>query len=341
MTNQFLSSITYIVRTRFCEETQEFQKTEFSSDNSLAARNNAFKFIESYLEIIANEGLVQISSDIINSHAIKRFNKTILKPSNRTYKRIKLFNQEVISIIPNQKIFPKGIRLSFRINLPLENEKNEEFEIFSFQKPNHTIINQQLNHLILENTFLNYMGYHIDEEIVISKNEFKTLSIEPVEFKIIDTPYKWENETRRFSIDYLTDKHLFHDGLQHRLSHHEMYHYISFLERNCIEEIEKNVYSMLHSTGGLLYIGYHPENIVESAMNNEEIIDYYQYLNHTFSQDKYLFKNIYFDLINYLDFPVLAIVVYPLNLESKKRHAYNRDKIFVRQNNTFFKIKDS
>lgn len=341
MTNQFLSSITYIVKTRFCEETQEFQQTEFSSDNSLAARNNAFKFIESYLEIIANEGLVQISSDIINSHAIKRFNKTILKPSNRTYKRIKLFNQDIISIIPNQKIFPKGIRLSFRINSPSENDDFEEFEIFSFQKPNHTIINQQLNHLILEYSFLNYMGYHIEDEIVISKNQFITLSIEPAEFKIIDTPFEWKNETRKFSIDYLTNKHLFYDGLQHRLVHHEMYQYISFLERNCIEEIEKNVYSMLHSTGGLLFIGFHPENIVESAMSNEEIMDYYQYLNHSFSQDKYLFKNIYFDLINYQDFSVLAIVVYPLNQESKKRHAYNRDKIFVRQNNKFFKIKDS
>ena len=27
MTNQFLSSITYIVKTRFCEETQEFQQS--------------------------------------------------------------------------------------------------------------------------------------------------------------------------------------------------------------------------------------------------------------------------------------------------------------------------
>ena len=60
MTNQFLSSITYIVRTRFCEETQEFQKTEFSSDNSLAARNNAFKFIESYLEIYVYEVWLQV-----------------------------------------------------------------------------------------------------------------------------------------------------------------------------------------------------------------------------------------------------------------------------------------
>ena len=37
-----ISTLTYIVKTRFCNNNNTFQETEFSSDNSLDARRQAF-----------------------------------------------------------------------------------------------------------------------------------------------------------------------------------------------------------------------------------------------------------------------------------------------------------
>ncbi len=151
----------------------------------------------------------------------------------------------------------------------------------------------------------------------------------------------WNNPTRQFFINNISNREFILDCLYDHLFHYQDFDYDQFLEKNCPKEIEKNIYAMLHDQGGLLFIGYHPENLTESIMSDVELINYYNLLDANFSQDEYLYKNINLQIFSFNDFPVLAITVFPLNEESKKNHAYNPDKIFVLQNNRFIKMKDS
>ena len=119
MHKNILSTITYVVKTRFCTSSKEFQITEFNSDNGLKNRLDAFSFLENYIEIISNEGLLQIESNFIQPKAIDRINTEINYPNGNNYKRLKLVNQEAIFITPNETIFPYGISLSFVVTFAL------------------------------------------------------------------------------------------------------------------------------------------------------------------------------------------------------------------------------
>ncbi|MFV0141216.1 hypothetical protein OBK17_01165 [Empedobacter falsenii] len=46
MHKNILSTITYVVKTRFCTSSKEFQITEFNSDNGLKNRLDAFSFLK-------------------------------------------------------------------------------------------------------------------------------------------------------------------------------------------------------------------------------------------------------------------------------------------------------
>ena len=334
-----ISTLTYIVKTRFCNNNNTFQETEFSSDNSLDARRQAIQFMENYLEIIANEGLLKLSSELLNPKAIHRVNRILSKPDAENYTKIKLFNNEAISIIPQNTIFPAGISLSFKISSDC-NEENE-YEILSYQKVKHSNFEKQLNNLILEHQCLENLNIDLSEnEIELDKSQFVTLNLVQDEFKILETPFSWSEKSRQFQIDHLYDKDSMINGLYERLFNYESYDYVNFLETNNLDEIEKIVYALFHGRGGLIYVGYHPENLIESILSDVEVLDYIDYLNHVFSQDKYLYKNVKFEIFNYNDFPVLAIIVLPLNEASKQLHAYDPNKVFVRQNNMILKIED-
>ena len=336
-----LSTITYVIRTRFCTKTTDTHKTEFNSNNSIENRINAFNFLENYLEIISNEGLIKIESDFIHSNAIERVNTEISVPNENNYKRLKLFNQEAILIIPNESIFPYGITLSFKVNETIGTiQKDKEYEIFSLKNLTASNYSEQLNNLINEYHLLKHSSYAKENSNELNKQSFSNLSLSEDVFHILDTPFLWKNVTRQFFVNNISIKNSLLNCLYERLFHYEEFDYVNFLEKNCPKEIEKNIYAMLHGQGGLLYVGYHPENLTESIMSDLELVNYYHLLDTTFSKDEFLYKNINLQIFNFNDFPVLAITVFPLNEESKKNHAYNPDKIFVLQNNRFVKMKD-
>lgn len=342
MHKNILTTITYVVKTRFCKESKEFQTTEFNSDDSLKNRLDALNFLENYVEVISNEGLLQIESNFIQPKAIDRINTEISFPNENNYKRLKLFNQEAIFIIPNETTFPYGISLSFKVNEDIGTiKKNTEYELFSYNKSSQINYSKQLNNLINEYKLLKNLGFEEQiNAIKLNKNLFYHLVIKDDNFKILDTPFLWNNRTRQFFINNISNHEFILDCLYDHLFHYQDFDYVNFIEKNCPKEIEKNIYAMLHSKGGLLFIGYHPENLTESIMSDVELINYYNLLDTTFSKDEFLYKNINLQIFSFNDFPVLAITVFPLNEESKKNHAYNPDKIFVLQNNRFIKMKD-
>ena len=343
MHKNILSTITYVVKTRFCTSSKEFQTTEFNSDNGLKNRLDAFSFLENYIEIISNEGLLQIESNFIQPKAIDRINTEINFPNGNNYKRLKLVNQEAIFITPNETIFPYGISLSFVLNEDFDTlKKDNEYEIYSLKNFEQINYSEQLNHLIIEYKLLKNLGFEEQiDAIKLNKNLFSNFDIEDNHFEILDTPFLWNNSTRQFFINNISNREFILDCLYDHLFHYQDFDYVQFLEKNCPKEIEKNIYAMLHGQGGLLFVGYHPENLTESIMSDVELINYYNLLDANFSQDEYLYKNINLQIFSFNDFPVLAITVFPLNEESKKNHAYNPDKIFVLQNNRFIKMKDS
>jgi hypothetical protein len=340
MTIEKKSTLRYIVKTRLCNIENTLQQTEFTSDNEFEARVNAFEFIENYLEIIANEGLLKISSKLLNSKVVHQVNRVLSKPNLNNFTKLKLYNHETISIIPNDKIFPNGISLSFRI----DNGENrgEEFEIFSYRKMSHAIIETHLNNLIVENDFLKQLNNDLsNHEISFDRNQFVTLNISKESFTILETPFLWNDESRQFQIDYFYNEDTIINGLYERLTNHEAYHYVNFIESNNIEEIEKVIYALFHADGGLIYIGYHPDSLIESVLSDQEALDYIDYLNHVFSRDEFLFKNVKLEVINYNDFPVISMIIFPLNEFSKKLQAYDKSKIFVRQNNMILKVENN
>ena len=343
MHKNILSTITYVVKTRFCTSSKEFQITEFNSDNGLKNRLDAFSFLENYIEIISNEGLLQIESNFIQPKAIDRINTEINYPNGNNYKRLKLVNQEAIFITPNETIFPYGISLSFVLNEDFDTlKKDNEYEIYSLKNFEQINYSEQLNHLIIEYKLLKNLGFEEQiDAIKLNKYLFSNFDIEDNHFEILDTPFLWNNSTRQFFINNISNREFILDCLYDHLFHYQDFDYVQFLEKNCPKEIEKNIYAMLHGQGGLLFVGYHPENLTESIMSDVELINYYNLLDANFSQDEYLYKNINLQIFSFNDFPVLAITVFPLNEESKKSHAYNHDKIFVLQNNRFIKMKDN
>ena len=343
MHKNILSTITYVVKTRFCTSSKEFQTTEFNSDNGLKNRLDAFSFLENYIEIISNEGLLQIESNFIQPKAIDRINTEINFPNENNYKRLKLVNQEAIFITPNETIFPYGISLSFVLNEDFDTlKKDNEYEIYSLKNFEQINYSEQLNHLIIEYKLLKNLGFEEQiDAIKLNKNLFSNFDIKADHFEILDTPFLWNNSTRQFFINNISNREFILDCLYDHLFHYQDFDYVQFLEKNCPKEIEKNIYAMLHGQGGLLFVGYHPENLTESIMSDVELINYYNLLDANFSQDEYLYKNINLQIFSFNDFPVLAITVFPLNEESKKNHAYNPDKIFVLQNNRFIKMKDN
>lgn len=343
MHKNILSTITYVVKTRFCTSSKEFQTTEFNSDNGLKNRLDAFSFLENYIEIISNEGLLQIESNFIQPKAIDRINTEINFPNGNNYKRLKLVNQEAIFITPNETIFPYGISLSFVLNEDFDTlKKDNEYEIYSLKNFEQINYSEQLNHLIIEYKLLKNLGFEEQiDAIKLNKYLFSNFDIEDNHFEILDTPFLWNNSTRQFFINNISNREFILDCLYDHLFHYQDFDYVQFLEKNCPKEIEKNIYAMLHGQGGLLFVGYHPENLTESIMSDIELINYYNLLDANFSQDEYLYKNINLQIFSFNDFPVLAITVFPLNEESKKSHAYNPDKIFVLQNNRFIKMKDN
>jgi len=82
----------------------------------------------------------------------------------------------------------------------------------------------------------------------------------------------WNNPTRQFFINNISNREFILDCLYDHLFHYQDFDYDQFLEKNCPKEIEKNIYAMLHDQGGLLFIGYHPENLTESIMSDIELI---------------------------------------------------------------------
>lgn len=341
MNKSISPTITYVVRTRFCATTNDSNKTEFNSDDSLKNRFEAFNFIENYLEIITNEGLIKIESNYIHSKAIDRVNTEISKPNESNYRRLKLLNQEAIIIIPNEATFPFGISLFLKVNKTIGKiQKDKEYELYSLKNTDQINFSDQLNNLINEYKVLKNLGCTAENTIELHKQTFNNLSISEEVFRIFNTPFLWQNATRQFFVNSISNKNSLLDCLYDRLFHYENFDYVNFLEKNCPKEIEKNIYAMLHSKGGLLYVGYHPENLTESILGDIELLNYYNLLDATFSKDEYLYKNINLQIFSFNDFPVLAITVFPLNEESKKNHAYNPDKIFVLQNNRFVKMKD-
>ncbi|MBY0066772.1 hypothetical protein [Empedobacter falsenii] len=343
MHKNILSTITYVIKTRFCTSSKEFQTTQFNSDNGLKNRLDAFNFLENYIEIISNEGLLQIESNFIQPKAIDRINTEINFPNENNYKRLKLVNQEAIFITPNETIFPYGISLSFVLNEDFDSlKKDNEYEIYSLKNYEQINYSEQLNSLINEYKLLKNLGFEKQiDAIKLNKNLFSNFAIKDDYFKIFDTPFLWNNLTRQFFINNISNNEFILDCLYDHLFHYQDFDYVQFLEKNCPKEIEKNIYAMLHGQGGLLFVGYHPENLTESIMSDVELINYYNLLDANFSQDEYLYKNINLQIFSFNDFPVLAITVFPLNEESKKNHAYNPDKIFVLKNNRFIKMKDS
>lgn len=342
MNYDFLPSVTYVIKNRYCTESNNLFKTEFYSKNSLESRNDAIRFIENYLEIITNEGLIHIESDFILASAIKNINTDICIPNKNNYDRLKIFNQETILIIPNETIFPFGITLSFKLTENFGDlKKDKEYELFSLKKTNETDYSEQLNNLINEYQLLKQLGYNADNKISLTKKSFSNLTIKQKTFEILDTPFLWNNETRQFFVNNVTNEDSLLDSLYERLFQHEKYNYVHFLETNCPKKIEKNIYTMLHGKGGLLFLGYHPENLTESILSDEEILDYYDFLNKICDKDKYLHKNINLQIFSFDDFPILAISVFPLNDESRKNNAYNPNKVFVLQNNRFIKMKNN
>lgn len=343
MHKNILSTITYVVKTRFCTSSKEFQTTEFNSDNGLKNRLDAFSFLENYIEIISNEGLLQIESNFIQPKAIDRINTEINFANGNNYKRLKLVNQEAIFIAPNETIFPYGISLSFVLNEDFDTlKKDNKYEIYSLKNSEQINYSEQLNNLINEYKLLKKIGFEEQiDAIKLNKNPFSNFDINADHFEILDTPFLWNNPTRQFFINNISNREFILDCLYDHLFHYQDFDYVQFLEKNCPKEIEKNIYAMLHGQGGLLFVGYHPENLTESIMSDVELINYYNLLDANFSQDEYLYKNINLQIFSFNDFPVLAITVFPLNEESKKSHAYNPDKIFVLQNNRFIKMKDN
>lgn len=334
--------IIYEVKTRFLSEGNRFQKKEFKTNDALTNRIQAFQFIETYLEVITNEGLIEISSNLINQNAIQQTNKEISISSEVNFEKLKLFNQETIAFIPNKEIFPEGISVSFKLTQDFENfKKDKVYEIFNLRSPQDINFNLQINNLILENLLLKKLGYNLEElEVSMEKELLPNFKIKQKSFSILDTPFQWNNILKQIFINKLHDESLSYKLIYEHLTHPEKYDYVNYLEENCLIEIEENIYALLHGVGGFLFIGYHPENLVESVMSDTDILDYYHLLDFIFSKDKYLYKNISLNIINYEDFAVLAVSVYPLNKESKKQHAYNRDKIFVRQNNQIVRLNE-
>lgn len=277
----------------------------------------------------------------------KQLIELILKinfPNGNNYKRLKLINQEAIFIILNETTFPFGISLSYKFNKDYVDSnivKDKEYEIFAYKNLGEIDFSAQLNNLVNEYQLLSSLGYSIRNSIQLYKPDLTNLSVNKTRFRIIDTPFLWENKTRQFFVNNISNHEFILEYLYDHLFHYHKFDYVKFLEKNCPKEIEKNIYAMLHAQGGLLFVGYHPENLTESIMSDVELINYYNLLDSTFSKDKYLYKNVHLQIFSFNDFPVLAITVFPLNEESKKNHAYNPDKIFVLQNNRFIKMKDN
>jgi len=342
MNDNYSLSIIYEVKTRSNNKSDKFQITEFKSSDALKSRQEAFRFIENYLEVITNEGLIQISSNLINQNAIQQTNFEISTPDEDNFEKLKLFNQETIAFIPNADLFPDGISVSFKLNQDFEGlKKDKKYEIFNLKAPQDINYTLQINNLISENKLLKKAGYKISKlEVSMSKELLPSFKIKPKNFLIIDTPFQWNNIIKQVFINKLYDENLSYSLIYEHLINSEKYDYVNFLEENCLVEIEKNIYALLHERGGFLFIGYHPENLVESVMCDDDIMDYYHLLNFIFSKDKYLYKNISLNIINYEDFAVLAVSVYPLNEESKKQQAYNGDKIFVRLNNKIVRLNE-
>lgn len=334
--------ITYEVKTRRLKESNRFHRTEFKANDALTNRMLAFQFIETYLEVITNEGLIQLSSNLINKNAIDQTNEELAIKNEDNFERLKFFNQETIAFVPNEELFPEGITVSFKLTEDFKGfEKGKEYEIFSLRNPTEINYSLQIENLILENSLLKKIGYTINElEVLIQKELLPHINIKPKEFLILDTPFQWNNIVKQIFINKLYDENLSYNLIYEHLTHPEKYDYVNYLEENSVIEIEENIYTLLHDRGGFLFVGYNPENLVESFMSDEDILDYYHLLNFIFSKDKYLYKNISLNIINYEDFAVLAIGVYPLNKESKKKYAYNRDKIFVKKNNQIVKLDE-
>ncbi|WP_313386450.1 hypothetical protein [Chishuiella sp.] len=337
MNKKTLPPLTYIVQTRFCELSQENLKTEFNDHNILVSRKKAFEFINNYLEIITNDGLIKIDSNTINKKAINKINFDISEPKKDNYNFLKLLNQENIVIIPNKNVFPLGITLSFKINTSYS--ENIEHEIFSLEEIDTNKYTKQLNNLIKEYSILNELNYNLENiKVLIKKQSYEALNLKNESSYILDTPFNWQHYARQIFLNKVFDEEFHFRNLYEHLINHKKYNYVSFLEENCTQEIEENIYSMLHDKGGILFVGYHPDNFIESVLSDQEIKNYYKILHTNFSKDRFLYKNINLEIIDYDDFLVLCIIVYPLNEESKLSNAYNPDKIFIRQNNKIIKI---
>ena len=164
MNDNYSLSIFYEIKTRSYNKNDKFQITEFKSNNALENRQEAFRFIENYLEVITNEGLIQISSNLINQNAIQQTNFEISTPDEDNFEKLKLFNQETIAFIPNEDLFPDGISVSYRLTEDFEDlKKDNKYEIFNLKSPQDINYTLQINNLISENIVLKKAGYKLSK----------------------------------------------------------------------------------------------------------------------------------------------------------------------------------
>lgn len=301
-----------------------FTQNIFEHENIFEARHAAFRFVAHLLEILFEENKLTFESNVLHPQQIEAIFSE-MKNDNLSFKDFLNDSRFLaIDLIPDQIQFPNGIELFFVAN-------GQEYLIQSYRNPKHIQFGKIIENLRFEYHCFLKEGYNIQSDEIHIKPEMLKCCNQKEEIAIINTHYGWNSPIRILGINLIYNSDAYTDKII-ELMVNPNFEEIAFLESWKWKEIKTNILSLYHTKGGILFMGYHPENFTEHIIHPSEIDDTIESLNH-YIHNNFDFKDsIQVKKINFQGFDIIAIIVFPISQNNYKKLIENNHPIYSRTN---------
>lgn len=294
----------------------------FENENIFEARHAAFRFVAHLLEILFEANKLTFESKVLHPTQVEAI---IHEMKNDNFSFPDFLNDSrflAIDLIPDTIQFPNGIELFFVAN-------DQEYLIQSYRQPKDIQFTQIIENLRFEYHCFLKEGYNLHSEEISIKTDMLKCCNHKEEISIINTYYGWNSPIRILGINLLYNSQAYTDKII-ELMMNPNFEEIAFLESWKWKEIKTNILSLHHTKGGILFMGYHPENFTEHIIHPTEIEETIASLNEYIKTNLDCKDSIEVRKITFQGFDIIAIIVFPISKNNYKKLIENNRPIYSR-----------
>jgi len=296
--------------------------TIFKNENIFEARNSAFQYVSNLLEILFEAQKLILSSDILNDYQLQALSIDLEEKNLSFQEFIHDSRFLAINLIPNVTQSPNKIEIYFVSD-------EVEYLIQSYQDPTSINFTEIIDNLRTEYYRFLEAGYNLIPAEVTVDTEQICCCEKKEKVEILQTDYGWHSPIRILGINLLYNSDAYSDKISQLLVNPN-FEEIAFLETWNWDEISTNILSLHHTKGGILFMGYHPENFMEHVIPTYELEDTIDKLDIFIQQNLKLSDSAEIKKINFKGFDILAIIVFPISRNNYRNLINSNHPIYIR-----------